>query len=95
MLQSVLLSLVLVAVLYASWKCVSIAVRIYTSPLRRLPGPPSDSFFFGNFRAILKAENSVLQEKWLAEYGDVVAYPGVFGVCSLWPDTNLTSSDDP
>lgn len=81
MLQSVLLSLGLVGVLYALWKCVSIVVRIYTSPLRRLPGPPSDSFFLGNFKAIFKAENSVVQEKWLAEYGDVMAYPGIFGVC--------------
>ncbi|KAJ3556986.1 hypothetical protein NM688_g1720 [Phlebia brevispora] len=62
------------------------APRIYkrlTTPLRRLPGPPRDSLIFGNFRAIVKAENSVLQEKWIAEYGDTIAYPGLFGIWRL------------
>ncbi|KAF7792238.1 hypothetical protein EIP86_003274 [Pleurotus ostreatoroseus] len=83
MLLNMFLALVLVGVLYALWTLAVILVRIYTSPLRRLPGPPRDSLFFGNFKAILKADNSVLQEKWVAEYGDVIAYPGVFGVWRL------------
>ena len=57
--------------------------KIYTSPLLQLPGPPSDSLIFGNFKAIVKADNSVLQEKWLAEYGDVISYAGMFGVSNL------------
>ena len=85
MLLNMFLALVLVGVLYALWTLAVILVRIYTSPLRRLPGPPRDSLFFGNFKAILKADNSVLQEKWVAEYGDVISYPGVFGVCTLAP----------
>lgn len=80
MLLSPLVSIVVVGALYALWKAVKLAYRSYSSPLRLLPGPPSESLLFGNFKAILEAENSVLQEKWLEEYGDTIAYPGFLGV---------------
>lgn len=67
-------------VLYLLGHAVHYVYRIYTSPLLRLPGPPSDSMFFGNFKQIVKEDQSVPQEKWLAEYGPVIAYPGMFGV---------------
>ena len=74
-----LLSIVLLSVLYAVWKIAPILYRGLNSPLRRLPGPPSDSFFFGNFNTVAKKENEVL-EKYLAKYGDTTSYPDLFGV---------------
>ncbi|KAF7792239.1 hypothetical protein EIP86_003275 [Pleurotus ostreatoroseus] len=73
-----LLSIVLLSVLYAVWKIAPILYRGLNSPLRRLPGPPSDSLFFGNFNTVAKQENAVLEE-WLADYGDTIAYPDLFG----------------
>lgn len=52
-----------------------------TSPLRNLPGPPSPSWVYGNFIDIFKADNSVLHEKWLDQYGDTIKYRVLFGVC--------------
>lgn len=80
MLTDLLLYAAGAGVLYLLWHGLSYLYRIYTSPLLQLPGPPTDSLIFGNFRAIVKVENSVLQEKWLAEYGDVIGYAGMFGV---------------
>lgn len=44
------------------------------SPLRLVPGPPSDGFFMGNLPAIFKADPIVLHEKWAKEYGPVIKY---------------------
>jgi hypothetical protein len=52
----------------------------HRSPLRDLPGPPNPSLLFGQFRAISDAENSVLHEAWLADYGPAVTYQGLLGV---------------
>ena len=52
------------------------------TPLRYLPGPPSESFFWGNSKLIEKAEESALQDQWVAQYGSTIAYKGIFGVCS-------------
>ena len=67
-------------VLYAVWQISPFIYRSLTTPLRKLPGPPSDSLLYGNFKAIFNTENSVLQEKWLEQYGDTIAYPAMFHV---------------
>ncbi|EPQ50323.1 cytochrome P450 [Gloeophyllum trabeum ATCC 11539] len=53
-------------------------VRSYFSPARDIPGPPNPSLLWGHLREIVKAENSVLHEQWLEEYGPVVRYTGMF-----------------
>ncbi|CAL1709423.1 unnamed protein product [Somion occarium] len=68
----------------ALWKVVPFVVRPYLSPLRRLPGPPSPSWFYGHFRDIFKAENSVLHEKWIEEYGNVITYAGFLNINRLY-----------
>ncbi|TCD69777.1 hypothetical protein EIP91_006313 [Steccherinum ochraceum] len=69
--------LALVAILL--WKIVPVFVRIYTSPLRHLPGPPNPSWFWGQFKVIFNSDHGVPQEKWLAEYGQTITYQGMFG----------------
>ena len=46
----------------------------FFSPLRIVPGPPSNGFFMGNLRAIIDADPCELHEKWAKEYGPVVKY---------------------
>lgn len=50
------------------------------SPLRHLPGPPNDSFFWGNAKLIKEVDESVLQDQWVARYGSTIAYRGIFRV---------------
>ncbi|KAF9036827.1 cytochrome P450 [Panaeolus papilionaceus] len=56
----------------------------WTSPLRGLPGPPSPSLLWGNMREIYEAENSVLHEKWVEEYGTTITYKSFFGMRRLY-----------
>ncbi|PPQ72757.1 hypothetical protein CVT24_012797 [Panaeolus cyanescens] len=56
----------------------------WTSPLRGLPGPPSPSLLWGNMKQIFEAENSVLHEQWVAEYGTTITYKAFFGMHRLY-----------
>lgn len=77
-----LLALVSFAVLLAR-KVYSALARSWNSPLRSLPGPKSPSFIYGHFKEIADAENSVLHEKWVEEYGKTFMYYG-FGNVSIF-----------
>ncbi|KAF7351552.1 hypothetical protein MSAN_01587700 [Mycena sanguinolenta] len=55
----------------------------YTSPLRNVPGPKSDHWFFGNRRALFN--NFDGQEGlWTAQYGRTVRINHVFGYSQLY-----------
>ena len=77
----------------ALWKLVPLLVRILKpNPIRDLPGPPSDHWLWGNFKAIQEEDNSVPQERWIEKYGShSITYRGLFGVCTAcrfccyWP----------
>lgn len=68
-------------VLYGAYQIGRRLLKPYFSPLKDLPGPPSKSFFFGNLEEIRKAENSILHEEWIAQYGKVMKYKAFFNVC--------------
>ncbi|KAJ7491080.1 cytochrome P450 [Mycena latifolia] len=53
-------------------------------PIRHLPGPKSSSFFYGNFKEIWKAEQSVLHEEWTQQYGPTLKYKGLLGLTRLY-----------
>ncbi|KDQ54054.1 hypothetical protein JAAARDRAFT_160991 [Jaapia argillacea MUCL 33604] len=65
---------------YNLYRLVKLVLRPVFSPLRRLQGPPSDSWFYGNFRQVFTSENSTLQEEWVAEYGHTLKYKGMFNL---------------
>lgn len=67
-------------VAFTVYKVISFLWQANTSPLRHLPGPPTESLFWGNMLAIQKEENSVPQERWVEQYGHSIAYKGLFGV---------------
>ncbi|CAE7228755.1 unnamed protein product [Rhizoctonia solani] len=51
-------------------------IRKLFSPLRELPGPPNESFIFGNLKRIFASPNSIIHESWLEEYGSTIRYRG-------------------
>ncbi|KAH8102301.1 cytochrome P450 [Cristinia sonorae] len=81
---AVALTVPLAVLVVALWKLGPIFVRSLRSPLRRLPGPPSPSWIWGQFKEIFKAEHSVLHEKWIEQYGHTISYAGMFGSPRLY-----------
>ncbi|TFK67144.1 cytochrome P450 [Pluteus cervinus] len=71
-------------ILYGVFKVVEVYYNEWTSPLRDLPGPKSASWIWGNFMEIRKAEHSVLQEKWVEQYGMTIKYHAPFGLSRLY-----------
>ncbi|KAL0947682.1 hypothetical protein HGRIS_013770 [Hohenbuehelia grisea] len=70
--------------LYGLYKLARIIYGELTSPLRDMPGPKSSSWFYGNFKEIFKAENSVLHEQWVDTYGSTLKYKGLFNLNRLY-----------
>ncbi|KAG9074358.1 hypothetical protein FS749_014094 [Ceratobasidium sp. UAMH 11750] len=58
-------------------------VNSWRSPLRHLPGPRSDSLFFGNLLTLLRGTNTYLWEDWFGKYGKTMRYWGFFGSYQL------------
>ncbi|PIL29246.1 cytochrome P450 [Ganoderma sinense ZZ0214-1] len=66
------------------WKLRPFVVRPFTSQIRNLPGPRMTSLVWGNMKEILDEDNSVPQERWVAEYGSTIMYRGFLGLDRLW-----------
>ncbi|QRV80086.1 cytochrome P450 family protein [Ceratobasidium sp. AG-Ba] len=58
-------------------------VKSWASPLRRLPGPKSDSILLGNLLTLFKRQNSSIWEEWTEKYGKNVRYWGFLGSSQL------------
>ncbi|KAJ7885368.1 cytochrome P450 [Mycena leptocephala] len=69
---------------YALYQILKLVWEELNSPLRHLPGPKSTHLFYGNLKDIWKAENSVLHEQWVQEYGSTLKYKGFFGLTRLY-----------
>lgn len=55
-------------------------IRNAKSPLRKLPGPPSQSWLFGNVKYIFERGQSFAWDEWRATYGQTFHYPSMFNV---------------
>ncbi|KAJ7750274.1 cytochrome P450 [Mycena metata] len=84
MFLKLLASLAGSAVLFGLYQILKLVYQVFNSPVRHLPGPKPTHFFFGNFREIWKAENSVMHEQWVQEYGPTIKYQGLFGITRLY-----------
>ena len=62
---------------------VKYRIRNSRSPLRKLPGPKSQSWLYGNIKEILEKGQSVAWDEWASTYGKTFQYPVMFNVHSL------------
>lgn len=62
------------------WKLIKFATKTYQSPLRDLPGPPSPSWIWGQFRVLFNSPIAVPQEEWVAKYGKNIRYTEILNV---------------
>jgi len=70
--------------IFTLYKLVNFIWREYISnPLADLPGPPTPSWLYGNMRQIWDADNSVMHESWVSEYGNTMKYKAFLGVSVL------------
>ncbi|KAL6300090.1 cytochrome P450 [Sparassis latifolia] len=82
-IDSFLLLVPVVIVLYFLYTLLRLLVRQASSPLRYLPGPPAQSFFVGNLRELHDQENNNIILRWEAQYGSTFIYHGFLGGCRL------------
>jgi hypothetical protein len=54
-------------VIYIAWENATI-------PYANLPGPPTESFIWGNLREVFESMPSLAQRRWMNEHGDTVRY---------------------
>ncbi|KAI0364501.1 cytochrome P450 [Pilatotrama ljubarskyi] len=69
---------------FVLWKIWPFLIRPFTTPLKNLPAPPSQSWIWGNLKAIHEEDNSVPQERWASEYGPTIMYKGFLNIDRLW-----------
>ncbi|KAH7929281.1 cytochrome P450 [Leucogyrophana mollusca] len=84
MFQKLALSASLALLGFGLWKVGKLAVHRITSPLRNIRGPKSTSWLYGNMKDIFEAENSVLHEQWVKEYGPTLKYQGFLNIDRLF-----------
>ncbi|KAG1903374.1 cytochrome P450 [Suillus fuscotomentosus] len=65
-------------VAFGCWKLGEQVWHNLRSPLCVLQGPKGTSWLYGNLKDIFKAENSVLHEQWVEQYGMTLKYKGFF-----------------
>ncbi|GBB94360.1 hypothetical protein RclHR1_02340017 [Rhizophagus clarus] len=58
----------------------------YVSPLRKIPGPPSDNPFYGNVNTLVARKDDFIdpQLEWVEKYGKVLKYNGLFNKPTLF-----------
>ncbi|TFK22664.1 cytochrome P450 [Coprinopsis marcescibilis] len=72
---------------YGLYRILSFFYQEWTSPLKVLPGPPSQSWLFGNFKtasAALWEMPGPIHEQWVKEYGNTIVYKGILGMNRLY-----------
>ena len=68
-------------------------LRLYRSPLRELPGPPSLSWVFGSVEGIIEADAERLFDKWAQQYGRTFKYSSFFNVGYVFTWRSLKDAD--
>ncbi|KAJ6558119.1 cytochrome P450 monooxygenase [Mycena capillaripes] len=69
---------------YALYELLKLVYAELNSPIRHLPGPKPTHWFYGNMKEIFKAENSVMHEQWVEEYGTTLKYKFLGGITRLY-----------
>jgi hypothetical protein len=74
------LGLLATPLLVFSFAFLKYLIRDTKSSLRKHPGPPSRSWFYGNAKYIFERGQSVAWDEWMATYGKTFQYPTMFNV---------------
>ena len=85
------LGLLATPLLIITFTFVKYKIRRAKSPLKNLPGPPSQSWFYGNVKYVFERGQSLAWDEWMATYGKTFQYPSMFNVRFLSPYLNLVS----
>ncbi|CAI2173266.1 20134_t:CDS:2 [Funneliformis geosporum] len=48
----------------------------YISPLRKIPGPPSENLLYGNLKTLFVEESGEPHKRWVKKYGNFIKYYG-------------------
>ncbi|GBB94344.1 hypothetical protein RclHR1_02340001 [Rhizophagus clarus] len=56
----------------------------YISPMRKIPGPPSESLLHGNLKTIMSEEAGVPHIRWVKKYGKIIKFYGMFNKPNLF-----------
>lgn len=77
-----LLSLALLATPFLTFVFTLVRSQIHSarSPLRKLPGPPSRSWLYGNVKQIFGKGQTVVWDEWMLTYGKTFRYSVMFNV---------------
>ena len=70
--------------LVAFVRVVPIVVKRLSSPIRHLPGPPSNSLIFGHFKQLM-AQEAHIPRGWIEQYGPTIRIFGALKVRPKWP----------
>ena len=80
---------------YGVLKTIVFFTKPWRSYLRFLPGPKNASLLWGNMKEIQMADNQVLHDQWVKEYGTTFKYKGFFMVSKTrCRGSKLLLSDD-
>ncbi|KAF8331814.1 cytochrome P450 [Amanita rubescens] len=81
-MHTIVLGFLASATVYLLIKLAQFIYWEHTSPLKRLPGPKSTSWIYGNLNEILESD-TLVYEKWASIYGPTFKYKRIFGLTSL------------
>ncbi|CDO71507.1 hypothetical protein BN946_scf184910.g6 [Trametes cinnabarina] len=77
------LGIVLAVLAGILWKLRPFLVGQFTSPLLKLKGPRSSSWFYGNLDDKRRSEDTLIYDHWIDKFGHVLSYRGFFNMPRL------------
>ncbi|KAK7037870.1 cytochrome P450 [Favolaschia claudopus] len=81
MTSPVLLPVGLTVLFYVLYHALPILYREFAKSIRRMPGPQSHSWLFGNFKEMMA--NANLMNRWREEFGATFRFRGLFSISEL------------
>ncbi|OCH86067.1 cytochrome P450 [Obba rivulosa] len=94
------ISILLLALLFATAGCILwhagryLLQQYYWSSLRFVPGPPSPGFIHGNLSEVFAGDRPAVHHAWVAKYGHVLKYRGMFNMEQIVGRGMLFSEDE-
>ncbi|OJT04235.1 hypothetical protein TRAPUB_5055 [Trametes pubescens] len=78
------LAVMLILCIVLAWALLPVLWWRLKSPLRRLPGPPSAHWLYGNLGDVYDARKSMFLDEWSEKYGPAVRFGGFLNLRDVW-----------